>query len=111
NDPWGEFPSHMQRDGLLRQYHLAFRHGFFMSKQDQAKRAVAEAAFAYVREGEYLGVGTGSTVNHFIDVLAERQPTLEGCVSSSEASSARLKDAGFDVIDLNSAGELGVYID
>src|SRR5699024_4873657 len=54
---------------------------------------------------------TGSTVNHFIDVLAERQPKLEVCVSSSEASTARLKDAGFDVIDLNSAGELGVYID
>lgn len=82
-----------------------------MSKQDQAKRAAAEAAFAFVRQGEFLGVGTGSTVNHFIDVLAERQPSLKGCVSSSEATSARLQEAGFDVVDLNSAGELGVYID
>lgn len=82
-----------------------------MSKQDQAKRAAAEAAFAYVREGEYLGVGTGSTVNHFIDILAEHQPKLEGCVSSSEASTERLKQAGFDVVDLNSAGELSVYVD
>lgn len=82
-----------------------------MNKRDQAKRAAAEAAFAYVREGDFLGVGTGSTVNHFIDVLAERRPTLEGCVSSSEATTARLKQAGFDVVDLNSAGELGVYVD
>lgn len=82
-----------------------------MNNQDQAKRAAAQAAYAFVREGDYLGVGTGSTVNHFIDVLAERQPKLEGCVSSSEATTARLKHAGFDVVDLNSAGELGVYID
>src|SRR5699024_214818 len=82
-----------------------------MNNQDQAKRAAAEAAYAFVRESEYLGVGTGSTVNHFIDVLAERQPRLEGCVSSSEATTARLQDAGFDMVDLNGTGELGVYID
>ncbi len=82
-----------------------------MSPQDQAKRAAAEAAYETIRENEYLGVGTGSTVDHFIDVLAERQPEIKGCVSSSEATTRRLKDAGFDVIDLNSAGELGVYID
>jgi len=82
-----------------------------MDKQDKSKRAAAEAAYDHVREGEYLGVGTGSTVNHFIDVLAERQPELKGCVSSSRASTERLEAAGFDVIDLNSAGELGVYID
>lgn len=82
-----------------------------MSNQEQAKRAAAEAAYAHVHAGEYLGIGTGSTVNHFIDVLAERQPAIKGCVSSSETSTQRLQAAGFDVIDLNSAGELGVYID
>ncbi|MES1949329.1 ribose-5-phosphate isomerase A [Salinisphaera sp. S4-8] len=82
-----------------------------MGKQDDLKRAAAEAAYEYVSEGEYLGVGTGSTVNHFIDVLGERKPDIPGCVSSSNASTERLRAAGFDVIDLNSAGELGVYID
>ncbi|MES1932464.1 ribose-5-phosphate isomerase A [Salinisphaera shabanensis T35B1] len=82
-----------------------------MGKQDDLKRAAAEAAYEYVNDGEYLGVGTGSTVNHFIDVLAERKPDIPGCVSSSKASTERLRTAGFDVIDLNSAGELGVYID
>lgn len=82
-----------------------------MSKQDDRKRAAAKAAFDYVREGEYLGVGTGSTVNHFIDVLAERRPDVLGCVSSSKATTERLRAAGFDVVDLNSSGELGVYVD
>lgn len=82
-----------------------------MSIQDQAKRAAAESAYDYVREGQYLGVGTGSTVDHFIDVLNERQPALEGCVSSSERTTQRLQAAGFEVVDLNSAGELALYID
>lgn len=82
-----------------------------MSKQDDLKRAAAEAAFDYVREGEYLGVGTGSTVNHFIDVLAERAPAIPGCVSSSRATTEKLRAAGFDVVDLNSAGTLDVYVD
>lgn len=82
-----------------------------MNSKEQAKRAAAEAAYAYVRQDDYLGVGTGSTVNHFIDVLAERRPWLKGCVSSSEATSQRLRAAGFYVEDLNSAGELHTYID
>lgn len=82
-----------------------------MAKQDDLKRAAAEAAYEYVNEGEVLGVGTGSTVNHFIDVLAERQPEITGCVSSSEATTKRLRAAGFDVFDLNGSGELGVYVD
>jgi len=82
-----------------------------MGKQDDLKRAAAEAAYEYVKEDEYLGVGTGSTVNHFIDVLAERKPEISGCVSSSKATTERLRAAGFDVVDLNSSGELGVYID
>ena len=82
-----------------------------MSDNEQQKRAAAEAAFEYVVEGAYLGVGTGSTVNHFIDVLAERRPAIRGCVSSSEATTARLKRAGFDVETLNFAGDLSVYVD
>src|SRR5699024_1152295 len=82
-----------------------------MNTQDQTKRAAAEAAYEHVRPGEYLGVGSGSTVNHFIDVLTERRPDIPGYVSSSTASTRRLRAAGFDVIDLNSAGELSVYID
>jgi len=82
-----------------------------MSNNEQQKRAAAEAAYEYVVEGEYLGVGTGSTVNHFIDVLAERRPAIKGCVSSSEATTARLKRAGFDVETLNFAGDLSVYVD
>lgn len=79
--------------------------------REALKRQAAEAAFEYVREGEWLGVGTGSTVNHFIDVLAERRPELAGCVSSSEATTGRLKAAGFEVLDLNTAGDLPLYVD
>lgn len=82
-----------------------------MSNQEDSKRAAAEAAYRHVRQGEYLGVGTGSTVNHFIDVLAERKPDLPGCVSSSKATTDRLRKAGFDVVDLNSTGSLLVYVD
>lgn len=82
-----------------------------MAKQEELKRQAAEAAYAYIREGGWLGVGTGSTVNHFIDVLAERKPALRGCVSSSQASSKRLRAAGFDVEELNMTGDLPVYID
>ena len=64
-----------------------------MGKQDDLKRAAAEAAYEYVNDGEYLGVGTGSTVNHFIDVLAEREPDIPGCVSSSKATTERLRGA------------------
>lgn len=82
-----------------------------MSDLEALKRQAAEAAYEYVREGDWLGVGTGSTVNHFIDVLAERRPELAGCVSSSEATTDRLKAAGFEVLDLNTAGDLPLYID
>lgn len=82
-----------------------------MSDQETLKRQAAEAAFEHVREGEWLGVGTGSTVNHFIDVLAERRPELAGCVSSSEATTERLKAAGFEVVELNAAGDLPLYVD
>ena len=79
--------------------------------QNQAKKAVAEAALAYLVPGEILGVGTGSTVNFFIDALASRKADVPGAVSSSEASSARLKALGIPVLDANSAGPLSIYVD
>lgn len=79
--------------------------------QNQAKKAVAEAALAYLVPGEILGVGTGSTVNYFIDALASRKADIAGAVSSSEASSARLKAIGIPVLDANSAGPLSIYVD
>lgn len=83
----------------------------FSMNSDELKRRVAEAAVAYVPEGCVLGVGTGSTVNHFIAALAERKVQLAGAVSSSEASSRLLKAAGYEVLDLNSTGDLEVYVD
>lgn len=79
--------------------------------QNQAKRAVAEAALKYVQPGELLGVGTGSTVNFFIDALAALKNDIPGAVSSSEASSARLRAIGIPVVDLNNAGTLSIYVD
>lgn len=78
--------------------------------QDAMKRQAAEAALSYV-EGGVIGVGTGSTVNHFIDALAEHKGRIEGAVSSSETSTERLQGRGIPVLDLNAAGELSVYVD
>ncbi len=78
--------------------------------QDEMKRRAAQAALEYV-DGGIVGVGTGSTVNHFIDLLANIKHKIEGAVSSSEASTQRLKERGIDVINLNSAGDLGIYVD
>jgi len=77
---------------------------------DELKRQAAEAALSYVKGG-IIGVGTGSTVNHFIDCLATIKGRIEGTVSSSEASTQRLMAHGMSVLDLNAAGELDVYID
>ncbi|MFT3717714.1 ribose-5-phosphate isomerase RpiA [Pseudorhodoferax sp.] len=79
--------------------------------QDQLKALVGRAALAYVVPGEILGVGTGSTVNCFIDALAELRDRIPGAVSSSEASTARLKALGIPVFDANEVGELAVYVD
>jgi ribose 5-phosphate isomerase A len=76
-----------------------------------AKRRVAEAALRHVRAGSILGVGTGSTVNAFIDALGASGIRLEAAVSSSEASTAKLRALGLDVLDLNAAGPLDLYID
>ena len=79
--------------------------------QDEKKRRAAEAALEYVRDGEVIGVGTGSTVNYFIDALAPLRNRIAGAVSSSEASTRRLLARGIEVLDLNATGELGVYVD
>jgi ribose 5-phosphate isomerase A len=74
------------------------------------KRLAAEAALAYV-DGGIVGVGTGSTVNHFIDFLATAKGRIDGAVSSSEASTERMRAHGIQVYDLNSAGDLALYVD
>ena len=79
--------------------------------QNEAKKAAAEAALKYLVPGEVLGVGTGSTVNFFIEALAAHRDDIPGAVSSSEASSARLKAIGITVLDANSAGPLSLYVD
>jgi ribose 5-phosphate isomerase A len=82
-----------------------------MTPQEQQKRLAAQAAIKYVEDGSVVGVGTGSTVMHFIDELGKIRDRVKAAVSSSEKSTAALKALGIDVIDLNSSGELGVYID
>jgi len=78
--------------------------------QDELKRQVAEAALKYAQEG-VIGVGSGSTVNLFIDALATIKGRIEGAVAASEASAERLKKHGIRVFDLNSVDRLDVYID
>ncbi len=78
--------------------------------QDEMKKQAAKAAMDYV-EGGVIGVGTGSTVNHFIDFLATVKGRIDGAVSSSEASTERMKAHGIRVLDLNAAGELELYVD
>lgn len=79
--------------------------------QDELKTLVGEAALQYVVPGEIVGVGTGSTVNKFIDALATMKDSIKGAVSSSNASTARLQALGIPVFDANEVGELAVYID
>ena len=81
------------------------------STQNSGKQAAAQAALEWIRDDSIVGVGTGSTVNFFIDALAARRGRIRGAVSSSEASTARLKAAGIDVLDLNATGDLEVYVD
>jgi len=78
--------------------------------QDEMKKLAAKAALEYV-DGGIVGVGTGSTVNHFIDFLATVKGKIEGTVSSSEASTERLKNHGIPVLELNHTGELELYVD
>ncbi len=79
--------------------------------QDELKTLVGLAALKYVVKGEIVGVGTGSTVNKFIDALAAMNNDIKGAVSSSVASTERLKALGIRVFDANEVSELSVYID
>ena len=79
--------------------------------QDGKKIAAARAAIRFVEDVAIIGVGTGSTVNHFIDALADIRGRIEGAVSSSEASTRRLQQLGIPVLDLNQTGDLDVYVD
>lgn len=81
--------------------------------QDESKRKAAEAALPYIKDVSILGVGTGSTVNHFIDCLADFNLTndIKGAVSSSIATTERLKKIGIPVMELSESGNLDVYVD
>jgi ribose 5-phosphate isomerase A len=78
---------------------------------DAEKKAAAERALRFVEEGSIVGVGTGSTVAHFIAGLGRIADRIEGAVSSSERSTAQLKAVGIRVLDLNATGDLPVYVD
>jgi len=79
--------------------------------QDQLKQQAAEAALEYIKPDTIVGVGTGSTVNFFIDALAKMKNEIKGAVSSSEASTKRLKEHGIEVFDLNEVDDIPVYVD
>jgi ribose 5-phosphate isomerase A len=78
---------------------------------EEQKRLAAQQAVGYVEDGSVVGVGTGSTVAHFIDELGKIRGRIEATVSSSEKSTALLKQCGIPVVDLNSVGELSLYVD
>jgi ribose 5-phosphate isomerase A len=82
-----------------------------VSDSEAAKRRAAEAALAFIPEGEVIGVGTGSTANHFIDCLAGIRQRIRGAVASSVATAGRLKAAGVELFELNDAGTLPLYVD
>ena len=79
--------------------------------QDELKKAVGWAALQYVQPGTIVGVGTGSTAAHFIDALGTMKGQIEGAVSSSDASTEKLKSLGITVFDLNEVDRLGIYVD
>ncbi|MBK6388946.1 MAG: ribose-5-phosphate isomerase RpiA [Rhodoferax sp.] len=82
-----------------------------MLSQDELKTLVGQAALEYVVPGDVVGVGTGSTVNKFIDALGTMKDRIKGAVSSSEASTERLKALGIPVFEASEVGDLSVYID
>lgn len=79
--------------------------------QDEMKKAAGWAALKYVEKGSIVGVGTGSTVNHFIDALGSIKDDIKGAVSSSVASTERLKELGIEVFECNDVIKLDVYVD
>jgi len=82
-----------------------------MMTQDEMKKAAAEKALEYVQEDTIVGVGTGSTVNFFIEALGTMKNKIKGAVSSSEESTKRLKALGIDIYDLNEVSSIDVYVD
>lgn len=79
--------------------------------QNDKKKAAAVAALEYVKEDSIVGVGTGSTVNYFIEALATKKYDIKGAVSSSDASTKQLKALGIEVFDLNSVSSFDIYVD
>ncbi|WP_418103148.1 ribose-5-phosphate isomerase RpiA [Vibrio harveyi] len=79
--------------------------------QDEMKKAAGWAALKYVEKGSIVGVGTGSTVNHFIDALGSIKGDIKGAVSSSVASTERLKELGIEVYECNDVAMLDIYVD
>jgi ribose 5-phosphate isomerase A len=79
--------------------------------QDDLKKAAAQAAIEYVEPNMIVGIGTGSTANHFIDLLATIKDKVKATVASSVASEERLKGHGIPVLDFNEAGQLSLYVD
>jgi ribose 5-phosphate isomerase A len=79
--------------------------------KDSGKKAAARAALEFIKEDMVIGVGSGSTVHHFIDALADVKGRIEGAVASSEESARRLKALSIPVIDLNAAGDIPFYFD
>lgn len=79
--------------------------------QHEQKKAAAEAAMAYIEDDMVVGVGTGSTVNFFIDALKQMSARIDGAVSSSDASETLLRERGIPVMDLNNVDEIAVYVD
>lgn len=79
--------------------------------QDEMKKAAGWAALQYVTEGSIVGVGTGSTVNHFIDALGSIKDKIKGAVSSSEASTEKLKKLGITIYECNDVSKLDIYVD
>ncbi|MCE7033494.1 ribose-5-phosphate isomerase RpiA [Lysobacter sp. GX 14042] len=77
----------------------------------EAKRQAAEKAIEYVKDGSVIGVGTGSTVAYFIDALGRIGDRIKGAISSSEQSTRLLRERGIEVVDLNAAGPLALYVD
>ena len=78
---------------------------------DRKKQLAAAAALSHINDDEVIGVGTGSTVNHFIEALGARNLRIRGAISSSEASTRLLKKHGIEIFDLNATGELSLYVD
>src|SRR5580693_6002122 len=82
-----------------------------MSTTEDNRRRAAQAALPWLERHEVVGIGTGGTVHHFIELLASDRHNLKAVVSSSEQSTRRLEAAGIPVVDLNEVGQLPVYID